>query len=59
MAVKYEILTDLVFWRMNTSSSTSTTAAAMTPTHAAEIRVRRVGWRGSPLRCALVAVAPG
>jgi hypothetical protein len=42
VAVKYETLTVLVFWRMNTSRSISTKAPAITPTHAAEIRVRSV-----------------
>jgi hypothetical protein len=37
--VKYDTLTVLVFWRMNTSSSMSTKAPAMMPTQAAEIRV--------------------
>lgn len=60
LAVKYEILTDLVFCRMNTSSSASTTAAAMTPTQAAERRVRPV-WRGerAPLALGSVGINSG
>ena len=45
LAPRYDTFTDLVFWRMNTSSSTSTTAAITIPTQVPEIRVRAVACR--------------
>jgi hypothetical protein len=47
LTVKKDTFTDLVFWMMNASKSTSTTTPMITLTHVPESRVRPVGFRGA------------